>query len=89
MKNLFITAIVVASLCASSSVAFADEVTKTECQPTYGGGQNCKTVTTRGGNVVYPAVKSAKTPSTGAEMLSLLSLIPAALTGFALRNKAK
>ena len=45
-------------------------------------------VTTKGGMTVFPAPQITKTPATGPEAALLLSLIPAALSGFALRKKA-
>lgn len=46
-------------------------------------------VTTKGGNPVMPAPVITQTPSTGAESLALIGLIPAAVGGLFLRRKSK
>ncbi len=46
------------------------------------------TSTTKGGLPVYPAPQMKQTPATGAEMFSLLGLIPAAGAGLFLRKKS-
>lgn len=47
------------------------------------------TITTKGGLPVMPAPEITETPDTGAGMLSLIGLIPAALGGIYLRRKSK
>lgn len=48
-----------------------------------------KVITTKGGNPVMPAPQITSTPSTGAESLALLGLIPAAVGGLFLRRRSK
>jgi uncharacterized repeat protein (TIGR01451 family) len=50
---------------------------------------NVTTVTTKGGLPVYPAPSMNQTPATGAEMFSLLGLLPAAGAGLFLKRKSK
>jgi uncharacterized repeat protein (TIGR01451 family) len=50
---------------------------------------NVNVVTTKGGLPVYPAPSMTQTPATGAEMLSLLGLLPAAGAGLFLRRRSK
>ncbi len=48
-----------------------------------------QTTTTKGGLPVMPAPKMTQTPSTGAESLALIGLIPAAVGGLFLRRRSK
>ncbi len=43
---------------------------------------------TKGGQPIYPLPQVQETPKTGAEMLTLIGLLPGALSGFILRKKA-
>lgn len=51
--------------------------------------QFCIEKTTKGGFPVQPAPKMTQTPSTGAESLALIGLIPAAAGGLFLRRRSK
>lgn len=51
--------------------------------------QFCIEKTTKGGLPVMPAPKMTQTPSTGAESLALIGLIPAAVGGLFLRRRSK
>lgn len=67
-------------------------ITATDTSSTQDNSQFCiqkPQVTTKGGLPVLPAPKVPVTPPTGPEMLGLIGLIPAGLSGWFLRRKTK